>query len=186
MKLMKDMTTAWLVKISNSDDAIFIYNGGQGYLVRRKFGDLRVKENRHTAPHPGWESIPLDLSNPAVIAALAAIDREKSRAMDAQIAEGIMLTQQEYAKTYPYFVKYGRYNIPRVWRIEQDKGGRKLGRIYDRKNDKWGKTLRPLRTILAVMDETQYQIWRDTGKSVYLISTSVSELANPIEKVTHL
>ena len=90
--------------------------------------------------------------------AQASADRERAQAaLRAKVESG----------KYPYFVRFGRYGIPRVWRIEKTKRGLLRSRIYDRKNDRWGKTLIAIGSIVGVMDEAGFAAWKQSLGTVY-------------------
>jgi hypothetical protein len=68
---------------------------------------------------------------------------------------------------FPYFFRRGRFEIPRVFRVEKDRKGRLRARIYDRKHDAWGKTLLSIRRIDGVLDNAAFAAWQQRLGTVF-------------------
>lgn len=171
---------AWFVKIAGQPGElhrVFVYlPESGGYLIRNYgFGHLNFAPNKHTQPDAKWEPVQI----PALQADIF-IDLCRKHISDQEMAYVQQAIRDQHrhelqlmALTYPYVVVPGRYSIPRVWRNENGKW-----RIYDRKNDKWGKTLRkvdPYR-VVGAMDEAGFECWRQTKCEFSKVTVGLTSL----------
>lgn len=178
-------TQAYYVKIPGAvpDELhrIFVHlPEGGSFLIRRVFGSVDVKENKAVEPRPEWQPVPMEAhhAQPYIDLCREHVSRQEMRACVRTIQSDRYEDAAKAALTYPYVVAVGRYDIPRVWRMETTKRGQTRWRIYDRKNDKWGKTLRgePAR-ILAVMDDSAFECWRQTKCTYQQVAIPLGQLA---------